>query len=202
MISPSKDISLVNGSTNFVVGRNYYFYDRLRMTKNSQPLLYQQLLTAAKKSIIIWDPHSHKCKGDIFQEIQQDNIYIEILTICRPGENKVEIQDFANTILKAIDEKKVPKCQVKIYALMSKELRKTKWAEWHDRFLIIDEKDVYMVGASLDGHESSNKSHGICRLTETEDINLVIDAYKAYRDHIVDTSNGVGGNGYKYKTSR
>lgn len=202
MIIPSKDVSSVNGSTNFVNGKYFHFYDKLRVNKSCLPLLYQQMLAEAKDSIVIWDPHYHECKGTVFSRIQQNNIRIEILTICENEERKSDIKDFARNILKAIDGKKVPKCQVTIHALMPRKLRKTKWTEWHDRFLIIDNKDVYLVGASLDGHESSSKSHGICQLTETEDINLVIDAYNAYRDHIIDTSGGANGNGYKCTINR
>lgn len=202
MIKLSTDVSSVNGLTNFVDGKYYHFYDRLQVSKHNRPSLYQQLLAEAKDSIIIWDPHYHECQGTIFSQIQQNNIRIEILTICENGESKSDLENFARNILKAINDKKVPKCQVKMYALMPRNLRKVKWAEWHDRFLIIDNKEVYLVGASLDGHESSNKSHGICRLTAIDDINLVIDTYVAYRDHIIDASSSVSGNGYKCTISR
>ena len=104
---------------------------------------------------------------------------------------------FANEVLDAIDDEDVQDCKVWVYALMPRFLRNGYWTEWHDRFLIIDDTDVYLVGASLDAHMGTNKSYGIYHLTETDDKNLVIDTYKIYRDGIKDTSGGALGNGYK-----
>ena len=189
MIRPGRAVSSVNGSTNFVDGKYYHFYDR--MLTNNNPALYQELL-----AIVVWDPHYRECRCDVFSDIHQDAIYIEILTICYDGESKNDLKDFGNDILNAIDDVEVPTCEVKIYALMPRALRFGHWTEWHDRYLIIDNSKVFLMGASLDAHEFSRRSHGVYQLTETDDINLVIDSYKAYRGSIRDTSGGANGNGY------
>ena len=80
------------------------------------PGLYQQLLASAKQTIAIWDPYYYKNCNGIFGDIQQDNIYIEILTICQGLDMKPDINDFANKVMKSIDKKKVPHCKVRVYA--------------------------------------------------------------------------------------
>lgn len=195
MITPGRDVASVNGSTNFVDGKYYHFYD-FGLT-NDPPKLYGELLAGAKSSIRIWDPHYRNMDTDLFSFINQDGVGIEILTICQNGETKGDMNDFANDVLDAIDEADAPNCKVWVYALMPKTLRKGMWIEWHDRFLIIDDTEVFLVGASLDAHINTKKSYGIYQMTETEDKNLVLDTYKAYRDSIRDSSGGAMGNGYK-----
>lgn len=196
MIRPGSTISSVNGSTNFVDGKYYHFYDRMQTDK--PPGYYKKLLSEAEETIVIWDPHYSQCRGELFSVIDKNGIYIEILTICNNGDTKEDIEGFGNMILDAIDDADVPNCQVKIFALMPRHLRSWRCpgTEWHDRFLIIDNNKVFLIGASLDAHELSNKSHGVYQLTETDDINLVIDSYNAYRRSVRDTSGGAVGNGY------
>ena len=110
------NISSVNGSTNFVDGKYYHFYDRMLVADEDVQGLYQQLLASAKQTIAIWDPYYYKNCNGIFGDIQQDNIYIEILTICQGLDMKPDINDFANKVMKSIDKKKVPHCKVRVYA--------------------------------------------------------------------------------------
>lgn len=194
MIVPGRNVSSVNGLTNFVDGKFYHFYDRMKT--RGLPGHYQSLLKGAKQTIAVWDPHYHQCDCSVFSDIDQDGIYVEILTTCECSENKDDMDVFAGKVLDAIDTTDVPNCEVRVYALAPRVLRQKWGTEWHDRFLIIDSKEVYLVGASLDSHENSKRSYGIYQLTETEDKNIVIDAYKAYRNDITDMSGGARGNGY------
>jgi hypothetical protein len=200
MIRPGREVSSVNGSTNFVDGKYYHFYDR-RLTDKT-PGLYQRLLASAEHTIVIWDPHYRECRCDVFSAIHKDGIYIEILTVCNNGEDKADIDAFAKKMLDAIDNTEVPNCKVRVIALAPRDLRKVRGIEWHDRYLIIDNTRAFLVGASIDAQEKSNKSFGIYELTETEDINRVIDAYNAYKADIRDISGGVQGNGYKFLAHR
>ena len=189
------NVSSVNGSTNFVDGKYYHFYDRM-LTSNT-PGLYQELLASAENSIVIWDPHYRECRCDVFSAIHKDGIYIEVLTICYDEESKDDMEVFGNKILDAIDDTDVPNCKVRINALAPRDLRQIHWTEWHDRYLIIDNKKVFLVGASIDAQEKSNKSFGIYEMTENDDINRVVDAYNDYKSSIIDVSGGARGNGYK-----
>ncbi len=201
MIRPSGDISSVNGSTNFVEGKYYHFYD-FGLT-DKEPLYYRQLLAKAKKTLLIWDPYYRDVDLDLFSVIKQDGIYIEILTICYDGESKNDMTIFANDVKDAIDVTVVPNCQVRVFALMPRKLRKETWTEWHDRYLIIDNTEVYLVGTSLSAQNKTDRSFGICQLIDTDDINLVLKSYEAYRNSIRDSSGGGGnGNGYKCLASR
>lgn len=198
-IKASKDVSSVNGSTNFVEGKDYYLYDNSRASKN--PLLYQKLLAHVKDVIAIWDPHYQLDCKRLFCEVKTNDIVVEVLTICQGNESKRDIYDFANRILTAIDKKAVPKCMVVVNAL--KRDRNERFAQvpnWHDRYLIVDD-EVYLVGTSMDAQAANSSTFGIKRLTETKDKNIVIDTYVSYRDKIMDAS-APNSNGFKCTVKR
>ena len=194
MIKLGRGVSSVNGSTHFLDGKYYHFYDR-RLTDDT-PKLYMDLLESAQSSIVIWDPHYSQCKPGIFSVVQTDGIRIEVLTVCEGWENKKDMDAFADKILCAIDSIVVPECHVFVNALAPRDWRRFHWTEWHDRYLIIDNSKVFLVGSSLDAQYDTRKSFGICQLAETDDINLVIDAYNAYKGSIIDVSGSARGNGY------
>ena len=122
-IKASKDVSSVNGSTNFVEGKDYYLYDNSRTGK--YPLLYQKLLAQVKEVVAIWDPYYQSDCKRLFCEVKTNDIVVEVLTICQGNENQRDIREFANKILSAIDKKAVPKCMVIVNALKH---------DWNERF--------------------------------------------------------------------
>ena len=205
MINLGRDVSSVNGSTNFVDGKYYHFYDRMLINEKDAPWFYQQLLASAKQSIVIWDPYYYLDCEDIFCQIEQDNLYVEILTICDYQDNKNNMNDFADRVLKAIDKGKAPNCTVRVYAFIPRYSHDSPWSKWHDRFLIIDNADVYLIGSSMDsqilidGCENKSRSFGIMKITESEDLDLIKRTYENYRNLL---KEGPRGNGYKCLVQR
>ena len=88
-IKPSGNVSSVNGSTNFVDGKDYYLYDRSRT--RSYPLLYQKLLAQAKDIVAIWDPHYQLNCQRLFSEMKTNDVVIEVMTICHGSESRKDI---------------------------------------------------------------------------------------------------------------
>ena len=180
-------------------GKDYFLYDRSKTKK--QPLLYSSLLAQAKDFIAIWDPHYQANCGRLFCEMENDDIIVEVLTICQGNESRKDIQIFADTILSAIDKTKVPNCSVTVNALKRGYNDRFTWAaNWHDRFLIIDD-EVYLVGTSMDAQSSRSDTFGIMRVAENKDKNLIRDTYILYRDNVKDESTSRG-NGFKCTAKR
>ena len=169
------------------------------------PGLYQQLLASAKQTIAIWDPYYYKNFKGIFGDIQQDNIYIEILTICQGLDKKPDIDDFANKVMKSIDKKKVPHCKVRVYAFSPLNTKMYPWKKWHDRFLIIDNTRVYLVGSSMDSQvlaengKNTSYGFGIMEVTEHDDLDLIKRTYERYRNALKDCSDGNGFNCFVHR---
>ena len=58
--------------------------------------------------------------------------------------------------------------------------RKQRIPLWHDRYLIVDDTDCYLVGSSLDAQQTTDKHHGMLLLTEDDDKKIVIDLLGKY----------------------
>lgn len=60
------------------------------------------------------------------------------------------------------------------YSEFEIEVRKTK--EFHDRFIILDEKECYHIGASI--KDSGSKSYMISKIEDVQNINALIEQFK------------------------
>ena len=159
-------------------GGCYYFYDKL---SGKTPRYYQHLLSEAKTRIDIWDPFFTTDSAQIFDEVTQEGITINILTKLNTYRNqtKEEINDFADKIKNILNKNGVtPSLYIYCY------IKKTFDHIWHDRYLIIDEKDVYLIGTSIDEQINPQKDFGIYKMTPSiEDCTLIKDKMKKCKDN-------------------
>ena len=160
-------------------GDNYVLHDP-EINKNAA--YYKELLAGAKKSIRILDPYAFNGNDSIrvFEVVSYDNITIEIYTT---RYDKKEIKSYSDRIQNVI-KKNIQHYTIKIFSFKEYGVRnEQKISLWHDRYLIIDDKDFYLVGNSLDGQQMSMKYHGIYHLNETKDKEIVANLYKYYQNH-------------------
>ena len=160
-------------------GDNYVLHDP-EINKNAA--YYKELLAGAKKSIRILDPYAFNGNDSIrvFEVVSYDNITIEIYTT---RYDKKEIKSYSDRIQNVI-KKNIQHYTIKIFSFKEYGVRnEQKISLWHDRYLIIDNKDFYLVANSLDGQQMSMKYHGIYHLNETKDKEIVANLYKYYQNH-------------------
>lgn len=158
-------------------GDNYVLHDP-EINKNAA--YYKELLAGAKKSIRILDPYAFNGNDSIrvFEVVSCDNITIEIYTT---KYDKKEIDSYSDRIQNVI-KKNMQHYTIKIFSFKEYGVRnEQKISLWHDRYLIIDDKDFYLVGNSLDGQQMSMKYHGIYHLNETKDKEIVAKLYNYYQ---------------------
>lgn len=150
-------------------GENYVLHDP-NINKNAA--YYKELLAGAKKSIRILDPYAFNGNDSIrvFEVVSCDNITIEIYTT---GSDEKKIESYSDKIRNVI-KKNMQHYTIKIFSFKEYGVRnEQKISLWHDRYLIIDDKDFYLVGNSIDGQQMSTKYHGIYHLNETKDKEIV-----------------------------
>lgn len=151
---------------------------------NKNAAYYKELLAGAKKSIRILDPYAFTFNDDdyirVYEAVCGDNLSIEIYTI---GYDKKEIEFYSdnirNVIKKNLQHYTLKIVSFKEYGVSSDQ----KISLWHDRYLIIDDKDFYLVGNSLDGQQMSTKYHGIYHLDKDKDKDIVVNLYNYYQNH-------------------
>lgn len=157
-------------------GENYVLHDP-NINKNAA--YYKELLAGAKKSIRILDPYAFNGEDSsrVFEAVGTENITIEIYTT---GYDKAEIDTHSDKI-QNVFKKKLQHYTLKIISFKEYGVRNEhKVSLWHDRYLIIDDTDFYLIGNSIDGQQMSTKYHGIYHLDKNKDKEIVAYLYKFY----------------------
>lgn len=164
----------------FVHGNNYFFYDADAQS-SQPPTLYQEILATAKTSIVICDPHYNPEDKSIFESVKQNGIDIRILTsetdsLRNENELKTFVDNIYHVLKKDNDLTKFSICIQSFYVQSGKNNLKL----WHDRFLIIDDTNVYLIGSSMQYQREIRKSFGICKIVDKDDIKIISQKVSAY----------------------
>lgn len=141
----------------------YWFYHKGSFPLD-QPLLYQFLISNAKSHVKIWDPYFNvqTVNGDqiIFSAVQPE-ITINILTTRKQLKSITDLPLIHNSLRMVIPPAQKVKFGLRV---INRADATQEHFFFHDRFLIVDEKDVYLIGSSIGWHLVSQESTGILRI--------------------------------------
>lgn len=164
--------SIISEAPSFVNKGRYWFYD-VRLTEEA-PNQYQKIIANAQNTIWIWDPYFDETSDhEIFQYVNVDEITISIVTSFKDGRSLQNLLNYRENIMGALPAYVK---SGKIYLLAYYK------NEWHDRFLIIDKKHVYLVGASVNNQrEACRTTTGIYQLQDNSaEALFLIEKFKQY----------------------
>ncbi|MDE7378356.1 MAG: hypothetical protein K2N13_05260 [Paraprevotella sp.] len=165
----------VTARDGFEHGKHYSFYDAEKASE-IPPAYYQDLLATAQTTIQIWDSYYMEgTDANVFSKVVNDNISIHILTASAPGQNEQTMKAFADNIKKTLEGNGVKGFNIVIQCY-NEFIKRTKVC--HDRFLILDHKEIYLIGASMNNQILSSRSFGICNVSEQTDKHLILSKYK------------------------
>ncbi|WP_369689778.1 hypothetical protein [Leptospira ellinghausenii] len=162
----------------------YWFYHQSSHPDNN-PLLYQELINNALSEIIVWDPYFNvnfpNSDQDIFVNIKND-ITIKILTVknlVRPN------HDYLTSVHRAMKSKIDPAkdCRFGLRVINKVDCANHGKSLFHDRFLIIDSNQVYLIGSSIGWHLKSHGSTGIFKVSKPDTISFIQSIFKFYWDN-------------------
>lgn len=159
-------------------GEGKYWFHHKPSFPDTNPTLYKKLIMDAELSIEIWDPYFHiDIDCTVFSETKS-NLTIQILT--QKGLNGIH-SDYKERLFKKmqeiiLEEKRISFC---LGVINKCEFKNKNW-EFHDRFLIIDRKKVYLVGASIEYFHISKKPTGIYRVTNERTLTFIISLFETY----------------------
>lgn len=147
-------------------GQNEYWYYNKSLFPSDHPLLYQELIDNATSEIIIWDPYFNVSENDhyIFANINND-ITIKILVVKGLDGPRTYLTDVQNAMKTIISPTK--NCRFGLRVVNKGDSNQFDLL-FHDRFLIIDDSDVYLIGSSLGYHLKSIMSTGILKLAHDD----------------------------------
>lgn len=161
----------------------YYFYHKPDNLSNN-PKLYAMLIQSATSYIDIWDPyfnipHSSAAKSDsrIFSDVSS-NVEIRILTEKAYSKSSTYSEDLKNAISNQLP---TGSTNIRLGArFIDPGHGKTKDWIFHDRYLICDRSEVYLVGASVSSHLDPHHSTGIYKVDDPNTIDFIIGLFNLY----------------------
>ena len=161
----------------------YWFYHK-GSYPNDNPLLYQQLVDNASNEIIIWDPYFNvnppHNDQDIFVNIS-NNITIKILAYKGLDRSSTYLNDVVNSLKIIIPPSK--NCRFGLRVINKGDISNHGQRFFHDRFLIIDNSEVYLIGGSVGYHVKSEMSTGIFKVSNAETKDFIKSIFKHYWDN-------------------
>lgn len=159
----------------------YYFY-HMPDSPDNAPELYKHLLCRAISQIDIWDPYFNVSSIDkpddtsIFDSLVQSNIKVNILTI---RQKKSDYFDSIKSKLLYVLPDNVDNISFYIRCIDSGDIDNKKW-QFHDRILIIDRTDVFLVGASIGYNISPHRSFGIYKIYDVNTMSFILNMFQQY----------------------
>jgi hypothetical protein len=160
---------------------NYWYYHKGSFPADA-PLHYSQLISTAKTKIEIWDPYinlsSTKDDLQIFDNIPS-SVTLKILTSKKLSGPDIHYLNSIHLSLKG----RIPPSKNLRFGMrvldMNDPATKNGW-NIHDRFLIIDDTDVFLVGSSIGWHLTAYGSTGIYRVDSHETCDFIRSIFTEY----------------------
>lgn len=163
-------------------GQNEYWFYHKGTYPNDNPLLYQQLIDNATNEIIIWDPYFNvkfpNRDQDIFANIK-DDITIKILALKGLDGPRTYFTEIKNALKTIIPPVKNSRFGLRV---INKGEPLQALNKFHDRFLIIDNSEVYLIGASVGYHIHEEQSTGFFKVSNNDTKDFIKSIFKHYWD--------------------
>lgn len=149
------------------------------LQKGYRPTYYENLIKSATESVKIWDPWAKNPQDDGIMESVTCGLEIVILTNQSSDIIEKHMQ-YADCLWEKIPDGFKEDSVLK-YCFVDSHKYGQKYF-LHDRYLIIDDSRVFLVGASLSMQVSQfdglTATTGIYELTEVEDIRIVKEKFR------------------------
>ena len=158
--------------------KNYRFFERsahmASSAPNCHPTYYKELLKCACEKVWIWDPFFKEDDESLFDVISP-NVDVRILYLW--NRNLRDIIAPTDVYARIDGKLALPKGNLEVaYFQDGTSLFSSR--KWHDRFLIIDQSTVFLVGCSLTAQRYDAKSFGIYELTDADEAGLVLERFE------------------------
>jgi hypothetical protein len=163
-------------------GQSEYWFYHKDSFPNDPPILYKQLIDNAHDEIIVWDPYfnvqPNVADEQIFQNIRSD-ITIKILTCKGVDSENTYLTNVLNAMKTIISPDR--DCRFGLRVVDKGDINQAGY-QFHDRFLIIDNQEVYLIGSSLGYHVKEHLSTGIFKVLNADTKEFIKSIFKDYWD--------------------
>lgn len=156
----------------------YWFYNKSTFP-NDPPLFYKNIMHQANSHIDIWDPYYNKTMDCQIFDSLPCNVEIRLLTQkgLDKGIHSSYINDIWIELRSIINSSQNIKFGIRVVNEGDVNQRNLFF---HDRLLIIDKIDVYLIGSSIGWHHKSESSTGILRITDADVSEFIISIFNEH----------------------
>ena len=173
-------LDLTTHHTNMEHGNRYFIFIN-DGTKTEGPELYGNLIASAQKKIIVWDPYLYHLDMELMKHIRYP-ISLIILTSGSAQKWNQKRDSLINELKRHVSSSLKSDVSVQIGYIDTDTHGTSKW-NCHDRFLMIDDSEYFLIGSSMAHHRSLLSSTGILHVEHSEDKELINKAfYKVYNE--------------------
>ena len=173
------DTSAFTENDRMLMGKNYHFFNRAdHVGGTDYPDYYGYLLSIASQSVKVWDPYFNVGDEGLFSHVQA-GVAVTILYMYKSPVGSY-VYGPTPAAVKSSVEAQLPLVHgaVKVAYLPTSDATLFDERMWHDRFLILDDTLVFLVGGSLTYQRSSARCFGIYDIEEDEDAALVVERFE------------------------
>lgn len=149
----------------------HYLRDSLGKTA---PTMYFGLISMANSKVIIWDPYFRPEDAEIFARLTKE-VDVYVLS-CKSSQHRTYLQDLIDATRLQIPAAIAGNCNFTFGFIDTDKYGKEVWCT-HDRYLIIDDTDYYLIGGSVAQHRAPHQSTGIYQVTDDADKNVIKNAF-------------------------
>ena len=154
-------------------GVYYAHYLRDSSTKPA-PTYYKALLEGATRKVIIWDSYFHQPDTEIFSWLKNP-VDVTVLS-SKSAMHTRYLQDLVDNTRLQLPTALSGRCVFTFGYINTDRYGLDLWRT-HDRYLIIDDLDYYLIGGSIAQHREAHQSTGIYQVTEQRDKDVIQDAF-------------------------
>ncbi len=162
-----------------MVGEDYHFFNRANHpAPDDFPEYYSELLSFAEVSVKIWDPYFNSGDEDLFTNVQA-GVNVTIMYMYKAPVGRRSFSPLPADV-KSWVSSKLPRGAgtLKVAYLPSTDASLFEERKWHDRFLILDDTLVFLIGASLTSQMKNAKCFGIYDITSNTDAALIMERFE------------------------
>lgn len=159
--------------------KNYRFFERsAHITGGAagcHPTYYEELLKCAFEKVWIWDPYFMDDDEFVLSSIPS-NVDVRLLYMWNTNP-RMRIVSPPTAFARIVGQLSTHTGNIEVaYIKSGHSLYRER--KWHDRFLIIDQSTVFLVGGSLMAQRYDAKSFGIYELSDADEAGLVLERFE------------------------
>ena len=144
------------------------------------PKLYATLIASAQTKIVVWDGYIHQPDMELIKNISHP-VSLILLTSCSSQNWSQKRDALLNELKQQVPVGLKPDVSVQIGYIDRSVHGQDKW-NCHDRFLIIDDTEYYLIGSSMAHHRELHSSTGILHIEHSDDKDVIQKAFDKVYD--------------------